>query len=40
MNLQREIDVLIANDNTLLNACKQMGISGKSYHRWRKIYLM
>jgi putative transposase len=38
VNLLREIDVLAANGKSLLEACKQTGISDKSYYRWRKIY--
>jgi hypothetical protein len=37
VNLLREIDVLTANGKTLPEACKQAGISDKSYYRWRKI---
>ena len=29
---------MMANGKTLLEACKQAGISDKSYYRWRKIY--
>ena len=38
VNLLREIEVLMANGKSLLEACKQAGISDKSYYRWRKIY--
>ena len=38
VNLLREIEVMMANGKTLLEACKQVGISDKSYYRWRKIY--
>jgi putative transposase len=38
VNLLREIDVLTANGKTLPEACKQAGISDKSYYRWRKLY--
>lgn len=38
VNLLREIEVLMANGKSLLAACKQAGISDKSYYRWRKIY--
>jgi transposase-like protein len=38
VNLLREIDVLTANGKSLLEACKQIGVSDKSYYRWRKIY--
>jgi hypothetical protein len=38
VNLLREIEVMMANGKTLPEACKQAGISDKSYYRWRKIY--
>jgi ACT domain-containing protein len=38
VNLLREIEVMMANGKSLLEACKQAGISDKSYYRWRKIY--
>ena len=38
VNLLREIDVMSTNGKSLLEACKQVGISDKSYYRWRKIY--
>lgn len=38
VNLLREIDVMTTNGKSLLEACKQIGISDKSYYRWRKIY--
>lgn len=38
VNLLREIDVMTANGKPLLEACKKIGISDKSYYRWRKIY--
>jgi len=38
VNLLREIDVMTTNGKPLLEACKQVGISDKSYYRWRKIY--
>ncbi|WP_256212143.1 hypothetical protein [Nitrosomonas communis] len=36
MNLLHVIEVMMANGKTLLEACKQAGISDKSYNRWRK----
>ena len=33
VNLLREIDVMMGNGKTLLEACKQAGISDKSYYR-------
>ncbi|MCW5600031.1 transposase [Nitrosomonas sp.] len=38
VNLLRGIEVMMANGKTLMEACKQVGISDKSYYRWRKIY--
>ena len=38
VNLLREMEVMMTNGKTLLEACKQAGISDKSYYRWRKIY--
>ena len=38
VNLLCEIEVMMANGKTLLEACKQAGISDKNYYRWRKIY--
>ena len=38
VNLLREIEAMMANGKTLLEACKQAGISDKSYYRWRRIY--
>ena len=38
MNLLREIEVMMANGKPLLEACKRVDISDKSYYRWRKIY--
>ncbi len=38
VNLLREIDVMMANGKSLLEACKKVGVSDKSYYRWRKIY--
>jgi len=37
VKLLREIDVMTANGKTLLEACKQSGISDKSYSRSRKL---
>ena len=38
VNLLRQIEVMMGNGKSLLEACKQAGISDKSYYRWRKIY--
>jgi len=34
----REGEVLIAQGKTVPLACKQLGISDKTYYRWRKAY--
>jgi hypothetical protein len=38
VNLLCEIEVMMANGKTLLESCKQAGISDKSDSRWRMIY--
>jgi hypothetical protein len=38
IHILREIDVMTANGKGIAEACKQAGISDKSYYRWRKIY--
>jgi transposase-like protein len=32
----READVLIGQGKTLMDACKQLGVTDKTYYRWRK----
>ena len=34
----READVLISQGRTVLDACKQLGVSEQTYYRWRKEY--
>ena len=38
ITLLRQIDVLTMNDQTLAQACKEVGTVEQSYYRWRKIY--
>ena len=32
----READVLIGQGKTVIDACKQLGVTDKTYFRWRK----
>ena len=34
----READVLLAQDKTVAEVCKQLGFSEQTYYRWRKEY--
>jgi transposase-like protein len=34
----READVLLAQDNTVAETCKQLGVTEQTYYRWRKYY--
>ena len=34
----READVLTSQGKTVLEACKQLGVSEQTYYRWRKEY--
>lgn len=34
----READVLLAQGMTVLLVCKQLGVSDKTYYRWRREY--
>lgn len=34
----READVLLGQGKTIAEACKQLGVSGHTYFRWRKLY--
>ena len=34
----READVLLAQGMTVLLMCKQLGVSDKTYYRWRREY--
>ena len=38
VNKLREADVLIAQNRTVVQACKQIGVSEQTYYRWRKEY--
>ena len=38
ITLLRQIDVLTMNDQTLAQACKEVGTVEQSYYRWRKVY--
>ncbi len=34
----READVLLSQEKSVSQACKQIGVSDQTYDRWRKIY--
>jgi len=34
----READVLLGQGKTILEACKQLGVTDQTYFRWRKTY--
>jgi len=38
VNKLREADVLIAKGQTVSQVCKQIGVTGVTYYRWRKEY--
>lgn len=38
VNLLCKVDAMIANGNSLLEACKRAGISENNYYDWRKLY--
>jgi putative transposase len=38
VNKLREADVLIAQGRTVVQACKQIGVTEQTYYRWRKEY--
>lgn len=38
VNKLREADVLIARGQSIMQACKQIGITDQTYYRWRKEY--
>jgi transposase len=38
VKLLREMDVLTAHGKAVPQACKQIGVSDKTYYRWRKVY--
>jgi putative transposase len=35
----READVLIGQGKTVVEACKQIGVTDKTYFRWRKSHV-
>ena len=38
INLLRGIEVKIAEGLAVADACRSLGVSDKSYYRWRKLY--
>jgi putative transposase len=34
----READVLLAQDKTVAQVCKQLGVTDQTYYQWRKQY--
>jgi transposase-like protein len=34
----RQVDVLLGQGKSIGQACKQIGVSGQTYYRWRKSY--
>ena len=34
----READVLLGQDKTVAQACKQLGVTEQTYYRWRRAY--
>jgi transposase-like protein len=38
VNKLREAEVLIAQDHSVAQVCKQLGIADQTYYRWRKEY--
>ena len=38
INHLREADVLLAQDLTVAEVCRRIGVSEQSYYRWRKEY--
>ncbi len=38
VNTLREADVLLAQGQTVAQACKQIGINDQTYYRWRRAY--
>lgn len=34
----REVEVLLANGGTVLEGCRQIGVTEQTYYRWRKEY--
>jgi hypothetical protein len=38
IHTHREADVLLGQGRTVPQVCKQLGVSDRSYYRWRKAY--
>ncbi len=38
VNKLREAEVLIAQDHSVAQVCKQIGVADQTYYRWRKEY--
>lgn len=38
VNKLREADVLLSQEKTIAQVCKQIGITDQTYYRWRKEY--
>ena len=38
VNKLREADVLLSKGQTVAHACKQIGVTGVTYYRWRREY--
>ncbi len=38
VNKLREADVLLSKGHTVAQACKRIGVTGFTYHRWRREY--
>jgi len=38
VNKLREADVLLSQGQTIVEVCKQIGITDQTYYRWRKEY--
>ncbi len=38
VNKLREADVLLSKGQTVAQACKQIGVTGVTYYRWRREY--
>jgi len=38
VNKLREAEVLIAQDRSVAQVCKQIGVADQTYYRWRKEY--
>jgi transposase-like protein len=34
----READVLLSQGHSVSQVCKQIGVAGQTYYRWRKVY--